>query len=287
MKYITKATSIVMALVVITITGCSFDVVPPTSKGKILTTAGYSPDILEPGKYTLWGRDEMILLQTNTSTYKESVSVVLADKLTLRADIRFRGRLGGGKETLNSMFNDIVPGDDSVVSFDEVYAVYGKMAVRNKAREIISQYTVEDVHKNYSRLSKEIGQALETTLKNTPLEISDVALGDIRYPDVVTSAIGAAKERELAIKKEEAQALIELTKKKNERLLAEADYQIEITRAKAIRDSNKIIGQGITPELLKLKQLDVQRAMAKNNSAVFMPYEAMSNTGAQIRMYTK
>jgi membrane protease subunit (stomatin/prohibitin family) len=269
------------------ITGCSFEVVPPASKGKVLTTAGYSPDILQPGKYTMWGRDKLIVLQTNTNTYKETVNVVLKDKLTLMADVRFRGRISGTDKVMNSMFNDIAAGEDNIVAFNEVYKVYGKMAVRNKVREIVSQYSVEDVHKNYSRLSKEIGTVLIKALEGTPLEISDVALGSITYPQVVTDAINAAKERDLAIKKEEAQAKIMLTRKKNERALAEANYQIEITKAKAIRDKNKIIGQGVTPELIELRRLEVLEAMAENKAAVFMPVEAMSNTGAQMRMFAK
>lgn len=276
-----------IGIIAVLLAGCEFATVPPAAKGKVLTTHGYNPDVLEPGKYTLWGRDTLITLQTNTNTYTEQVKIVLADKLTLTADVRFRGRIAGNDKVINAMFNDIVPGEDRIVSFDEVYAVYGRMVVRNKTREIISQYSVEDVHKNYARLSKEIGAALSVSLKGTPLEISDIALGDIAYPNVVTAAIDAAKERELAIKKEQAQAEIELTKKKNERLLAEADYQIEITRAKAIRDKNKIIGEGVTEQLLKLRALEVQEAMAKNGSAVFMPYEAMSTIGAQSRIYSK
>ena len=278
---------IVIASLAFVLSACEFATVPPATKGKVLTTSGYSPDVLEPGKYTLWGRDTLITLQTNTNTYKEVVSVVLADKLTLSAEVRFRGRISGSDKVINSLFNDIVPGDDRMVSFHEVYGVYGRMVVRNKTREIISKYNVDDVHKNYSRLSGEIGQSLESALKGTPLEISDIALGNIAYPPVVTAAIDAAKERELAIKKEQAQAEIELTKKKNERLLAEADYQIEITRAKAIRDKNKIIGEGVTPELLKLRALEVQEKMASNGSAVFMPYEAMGTVGAQNRIYSK
>jgi regulator of protease activity HflC (stomatin/prohibitin superfamily) len=285
MKQLIKALLLVVAVSMAA--GCSFEVVPPASKGKILTTAGYSPDVLEPGKYTLWGRDQLVTLQTNTNTYTEQVKVVLSDKLTLDVDIRFRGRIAGNQKVINAMFNDITPGEDNMVSFNEVYSVYGKMAVRNKTREIISQYSVEDVHKNYGRLSKEISAVLVDALADTPLEISDVALGDISYPKVVTEAVNMAKERELAIKKEQAQAEIDLTKKKNERLLAEADYQVEITRAKAIRDKNKIIGEGVTSELLKLRALEVQEAMAKNGSAVFMPYEAMSTTGAQVRMFSK
>lgn len=269
------------------LTGCSYDTVPPASKGKILTTAGYEPDVLESGKYTLWGRDQLITLDTSTTTYKETVDVVLADKLTLSADIRFRGRIAGDQKTINAMFNDLKAGEDNNVSFSEVYSTYGRMAVRNKTREIISQYNVEDVHKNYSRLSKEIGSALTVALKGTPLEISDIALGRIAYPKVVTDAINAAKERDLAIKKEQAQAKIMLVKKKNERALAEANYQVEITNAKAVRDKNKIIGQGVTDELIELRRLEVLEKMSENKNAVFMPVEAMTSTGAQMRMYQK
>lgn len=258
---------------------------PPTTKGKILTTKGYDPDVLEPGKYTLWGRDDLIILETNTATYTEKVEVILQDKLTISADIRFRGRIAGGADIINSMFNDITPGGDKIVQFSEVYNVYGRMAVRNKTREILSQYNVEDIHKNYSRLSGEISNILLEKLKSTPLEISDVALGNISYPSIVTNAIEQAKQRRMDIEKEEAQAEIDLVKKKNERLLAEADYQIEITKAKAIRDKNKIIGEGITPALLKLRALEVQEKMALNGSAVFFPYESMNNNGLQNRMY--
>ncbi len=112
-------------LMVLAVSGCSFEVVEPATKGKILTTAGYDPDILEPGKYTLWGRDKLITLQTNTNTYKESVNVVLADKLTLRADVRFRGRVAGTEKTLNMMFNDISAGEDK----EKLFATLPVLAV--------------------------------------------------------------------------------------------------------------------------------------------------------------
>jgi len=282
-----KISTLLIITTVLLLQACSFEMIPPATKGKILTTSGYNSEILPPGKYTLWGRDEMVLLQTNTNVYKEPVKVILDDKLTLTADIRFRGRIKSDTSIINPMFNDITAGPDNTVSFHEVYKIYGQPTIRNQARVILSKYTVEDVHKNYVRLSAEIGQAILKALKNTPIEVSDVTLGNIAYPAVVTAAVNAAKERDLAIKKEEAQAKIDLVKKKNERLLAEADYQIKITKAKAIRDANKVIGEGITPELLQLRSLEVQEKMAENKAAVFMPYEAFSSSGAQMRIYQK
>lgn len=279
--------NIITALFIVSLaltTGCSMEVVEPATKGKILTTQGYSPEILEPGKYTLWGRDQLITLDTSTATYSEKVKIVMADKLTLHAEVRFRGRLDGKPQVINAMFNDIKV-ENGHLAFSQVYGVYGRMAVRNKTREILSQYDVHDVHANYARLSGEIAEALVAELASTPLQISDVALGNIEYPAVVTAAIEAAAERDMAIAKEEAQAKIDLTKKENERLLAEADYQVRMTKAKATRDENKVIGEGISDALLKLKALEVQEAMAANGSAVFLPYEALGTTGAQVRMF--
>ena len=271
----------------VTTQGCGFETVPPAHKGKILTTDGYSDEVLQPAKYTLWGRDKMILLETNTATYKEVVKVILSDKLTLVAEVRFRGRIAGTTTVMNSMFDDVIAGEDDKVSFNEVYNVYGKMAVRNKTRDIIRVYSVEDVHKNYGRISKEVGAAIQQALKGTPIEVSDVALGNIQYPEIITMAVEQAKARALSIKKEEAQAIINMTKKKNELALVEADYQIKLKEAKTIRDANKLMGQGITKSLLKLKALEVQEKMAANGSAVFVPYDAIGSIGVNNRMYSK
>lgn len=54
-----------------------------------------------------------------------------------------------------------------------------------------------------------------------------------------------------------------------------------------IRDKNKIIGEGVTPALIELRRLEVLEKMSENKSAVFMPMEAMTGTGAQMRMFSK
>lgn len=283
-KHLTRIFLVVLAL---SLSACGFYTVPPTTKGKILSTSGYQPEVLPSGKYTLWFRDEMVLLDTSTTVYSESIAVKLKDKQTLGIHVKFAGRLNSNPKVINTIFNDIVAGDDMSISFNEVYRIYGQMIVRNKTREIVSQYDVDEVHINYKRISQEIALSLSEAFVTTPIEISNVMIGDITYPSVITEAIAANEERRLAIDKEEAQAAIDMTKKENELLLAKAQYQIEITKAEAIRDKNIIIGKGITPDLLKLRALEVQEAMATNNSAVFMPYEAMGSIGVQNRIYSK
>lgn len=268
--------------------GCSSRV-PPAHKGKLLTSAGYQPEILEPGKYWHGPFTQMVLIETQTVTHKESMTVIMSDKLTLTFDVRFRAHVDGSERVLNAMFNDIVA-DNKRVTLAKIYNTYGQMTIRNKAREVMSQYTVDDVHKNYGQISTQIAQALLPVLESTPVKLSDVALGNIQYPKVVTEAVDLAEQRRLQIEQEKAQAEIDMTKKENETRLAEADYQIRITRAKAIRDENKLIAEGITDDLIEVKRLELLQAIVENRGegdTVFLPVEALTNHGAQMRAFQK
>lgn len=285
MKLLSKM-GIVLAMV-IGASACSPVTIPPAHKGKFLTPSGYQTEVLEAGKYWEGIREDLILIETQTATYTENVKVILQDKLTLFVEVRFRGRIDGSDRVINAMFNDILAGPDDRLVFNEVYAVYGKMAIQNKTREVVSRYTVDEVHKNYARLSGEISEALTAVLENTPLQISDIAVGNIQYPELVTKAINQAEERRLAIAKEEAQAAIEMTKKKNELKLAEANYMVRLKKAEAVRDENLIIGEGVTPELLELKRLEVAEKLAESandSSKVFLPIEALTSVGANVDM---
>lgn len=272
------------------LSGCSPVTVPPAHKGKFLTPSGYQPEVLNSGKYWEGVREDLVLIETGTSTYKETVEVKLKDKLTLTVDVRFRGRISGDNKTLNSMFNDIDTRNKDIIAFSDVYGVYGRQSVREVTREVISQYTVDEVHLNYSRLGEEISKALQAPLSNTPIDLSRFTIGNIDYPRVVNEAIEAAEERRLAIAKEEAQAEIEMTKKRNEQRLAEANYEVELTKARSVRDANKILAEGVTPELLELKRLEYMQTLAdkaNGNSTIYVPTEFGGNTGLDVKMFNQ
>ena len=62
---------------------------------------------------------------------------------------------------------------------------------------------------------------------------------------------------------------------------------MRITKAKAVRDENLIVGEGVTKELLELKRLEVAQALAANSnesSKVFLPIEALTTVGANVDM---
>jgi hypothetical protein len=202
----------------------------------------------------------------------------------------FYSGLACDPEIINAMFDTIrIPDSVDVVGLDRVYAIYGQMVIENKSREVLNRYTSEEVYKNYATISDELAAAIIPELESTPISLQNVTITNMKFPKVVTDAINVAKERELDIQRERAQNEIDLLRKENERALAEAEYQTRLTQAKTIRDESKTIAEGVTPELLKFRALEIQEMFAKSASEggnmTFMPIESLSTVGANVRMY--
>jgi hypothetical protein len=273
-------------MVVVFATGCSRVTVPPAAKGKVLSASGYSVDVKEPGKYWMSWWNNMVILDTSTTVAKEVVDVKMADKLDTTFEVRFRTRIMGNDKIINAMFNDITH-EKYQVSVDKVYSIYGRDVVRSTIRSVASKYTAEEVPNNFDKITQELRTELTEALANSPLEMSNVTLGAIIYPETITAAINAQAERRLAIETEQNQQAIEMVKRTNELELAEAEYEIRMTRARAIRDENETTAQGLKPELLQYRQIEVMEKLAENGNAIFVPYEALTNIGLQNRMFSK
>lgn len=287
MKLFSMIKSAALALVaVVALQGCSFEQIPPAHKGKILTVTGYNPEILEPTKLTTWGRDQLILIETGTQTVTEVITVKMKDKLDLTFEVKFRTRLGGTDQALNGMFGDITVVNNKV-TLAQIYAIYGTDVVQNTSRSVVGKYETEQVPLNFDQITKDLAIELKVAMANSPLEVSNVTLGKLTYPPVITEAIEKQSERKLAIETETNNQAIETAKRTNLLELAQLDREIKLTEAKTTRDSNAIIGEGVTPSLLKLRALEVQEKMAENERATFVPYEAFGTSGMSQNMFGK
>jgi len=251
---------LLLIAITLTLTNCN-ETVPAGYVGKIMGKNGWQPEVYPPSRIWLannvWdiNHEHLFLVQTTTQKFVQPIRVLLKDKLTLNAEIVFMGRITQNKKILNGLFNDM-PMNDNVVKTSEVYNTYGKMVVLNTARDVISKYTVDDVNKNYARITVELYQALLPKLKGLPIDIGDVTIGDIQYPKIVTEAIEKAKQRQMLIQQEQAQVQIDVTKAKGREQVAMAEYRVKMLQAKQIRDFNKMIASGLTPDLIELKKIE-------------------------------
>lgn len=282
-------TLLLLVIVTFSFTAC-YEQVPAGTKGKILGKTGWQPEVIPPSK--IWVEttfttvpEQLFLIETTTQKFVQPIKVLLSDKLTLNAEIVFRGRVTSNQKVINGLFNDM-PMNDNIVTTKEVYETYGKMIVLNTAREVISKYNIDEVNKNYARITTELYKAIAPKLKNLPIDISDVTIGNIKYPQIVTDAINAAKKRRMEIETEKAQVQIALTKKAGEEQLAVADYRIKMMEAKRIRDYNKMTAQGITKDLLKLRELEL-RELELNKWNGVLPTTLMGASNVPVIINTK
>lgn len=275
-----------VAIAGLVLTGCSRVTVPPASKGKLLSGSGYSVDVKEPGKYWVPWWHSMVILDTSTQTMAEKVTVKMQDDLELTFHVNFRTRINGSEKVINAMFNDIRH-QNYQVTLPMVYKVYGRDVVQNSSRSVVSKYLTKDVSRNYDRLNEDLFDHLTVALESSPLDISNVNIGGIQWPKVITDAIETQQERELAIETERNEQAVRKIVKDNELEMAKANYAIRMKNAEAIRDENRITAEGMNPMLLEYRRLEVLEKMAENQNAVFVPYEGLTSPGLQNRMYSK
>lgn len=279
-----KILLLIGTILALMLSGCSYETVPQGAKGKVLDRGGFHPEVFPPSRVDVGTHGHLILVDTTTHTVNETVTVRMHDNMNLVAQVRFQLRMGNKPESLNAVFNDIRPRKGSnLITLDQVYNTYGKMIVNKVTREVLSPYNINEVNVNFNKISAAIYKQVKHEFLPTPLAISDVALGKLTYPKVIDDAIQAAAKRELEIKKAQADVQVRLTELKGKEEVAKGEYLIKMQEAKRIRDYNKAIAAGITPDLLKLRQLEVQEKMVEaikdNKNVVYMPMNMMNGTG--------
>ncbi len=268
--------------------GCN-QTVPQGTKGKVLDRSGFHPEVYPPSRVYVGWWGNLVLVETVTHTVNEKVTVRMKDDMNLIVQVRFQLRMGEKEQSLNAVFNDIKPIDSNQIALKQVYNVYGKMITNNITRKVLSQYNIGDVNDNFNHISADIYTQILEAFKPTPLIISDVALGKLDYPKVIDDAIEAAAKRELEIKQAEADVQVRLTELKGKEKVAEGEYRIKMQEAKRIKDYNAAIAEGITPELLELRKLEVQQELVNaigegDTTTIFVPYSALGTTGLQNRV---
>lgn len=264
------------------LTGCSYEQVQQGTVGKVFDREGFHPEVYPPSRVEVGTYGHLVMVQTVTQTLNETITVRMKDDMNLVTQVKFQLRMGSKESSLNTVFNDITPNKNNLITLASVYQVYGKMIVNEETRKVLSNYKIGEVQRNFNHISADIYKGIKEAFKPTPLIISNVSLGKLEYPKVIDDAIQAAAKRELEIKQAEADVQVKLTEIKGKELVAKGEYRVKLEEARRIRDYNKMIGNGVTPQLLQLRKLEVQEAMVEaikvNKNVVYMPMEMMTNT---------
>lgn len=236
--------------------------VPPGYVGMIMKPGGLTGEVLPAGTYACWGRDKMVLIETLEFPATESLSVLCADDLNFKFDLKTRSRLRSAdsqavKEVLSRQGAKIQwKGDTGRLFFKDLYATYVSMAARPIARTHVSKRMTTEIRENRELLVQEIQKDLLLAMKGTPVEITLVAASNFDYPDVITKAVERKREREIAIQEEKAKQAVKLLEAENRLLIANKMKAVLAAEAEADAARIGILGKALTPQYLDLKRIE-------------------------------
>lgn len=134
-----------------------------------------------------------------------------------------------------------------------------KARIKDSALEVTSKYTILQVFQNREQIATEIREQFTKDVKEHGFIIENVVFGtpkpDKNTQKAIQAVVNAQQELEqLKISKEKA--TVEAEKK---RIEAKGIADAEIEKARGTAEANREVAKSITPELLKLKEMEARQ----------------------------
>lgn len=199
MKNLKYLLAILMASIFTSCDSKFYDI-PPGYVGMILTSKGWSNQILEAGQVNLGTNDidgeknQLTLLEATSVSVKESFldgsgedNRVKIGGLPATADVYVRMIVPKNKEARLSIFSQITANSTndnvSTIKLEDIYNRLAKMDVRSSIRQVFSKYnSVDDVIANQEIVSDSIAVRIVRHFERTgvPLILQNVSISNVR-----------------------------------------------------------------------------------------------------------
>lgn len=128
---------------------------------------------------------------------------------------------------------------------------------RSASADVCAQFFAKDMHSGMrAAIERSIKDKMDTILNNQGILIEAVLLKSIQLPTGLATSIEQRLQAE-----QDAMRMVFLKQQ------AERAAEIKIIEATGERDAQKILSEGLTPEILKLKSIEAFRQMAKDSSS--------------------
>ena len=191
--------------------------------------------------------NNVVRYSTQWQTFTEDVSILTKDELHIPITVSVTLR----------------PIEAELAQLElEVGQYYYQNVVRPEfvslTRNSFSGYEYKVVSPKSPEIETSIYEQLVTKIEGKHLEIDNVTISHIKYPQVVTSAV----DRKLAVEQD-------IQQKDYEIKIAEKQAEIQRILAKGQRDAQQIIDAGLTQRYLQYKALEVQDKLTSSPNTKF------------------
>ena len=244
----TKISILTVAAIVIFTIGCS--VVKPGThamKWKPYGKGLQTQEVYKDGVVWHMPWNGVVRYSVQWQTYTENVAVLTKDELHIPITVSVTLR----------------PIEAELAQLElEVGRDYYKNVVKPEfvslTRNIFADYEYKVVSPKSPEIETAIYKQLVKKIEGKHLELDNVTIDHIKYPEVVTSAV----DRKLAVEQD-------IQQKDYEIKIAEKQAEIQRILAKGQRDAQQIIDAGLTQKYLQYKALEVQDKLTTSPNAKF------------------
>jgi len=226
--------------------------VPEGKVAVVYAPSGGAKKVLNPGWHMIGLFQKTQQYPTRIAIVQSELSVTTSDgkKITLPA----RYEMKVDKSKVLDIFKEL--GSQDIEQIQEGY-LYQRLF--QSARSVVSEYSVLDIFgQKTTEASAKVTEQMYDKSKGLGFIIADVTLGNPEVDDETQKAIDArvksAQENELK-KQELENEKIESAKKEEK---ARGDKQKRIIDAEGVAEANEKINDSITPNLLKLKEMEAR-----------------------------
>ena len=132
--------------------------------------------------------------------------------------------------------------------------------VRAVAREVAGRYDTITLLTNRGEFTKGLRDALSTRWGDMGLNVEQVSIQDVRYPDTIKDRYAEAQAAEVA----KSKAL-------NEQETAKVEAQTKSIEAQGEADANRVVSESLTPEVIQQHYIDTLGEIGKSGNLVVVP----------------
>jgi regulator of protease activity HflC (stomatin/prohibitin superfamily) len=259
--------------------GCTYAHVGSGEVAVVRTPDGISQTVYSTGDWKIGYDDHAINYNIRSQEHSEQLQVQAADGLGITLDTSVRYH--------------IVP-NEAVALHTELgehyYDVLIGPTLRSQARRVVGRYKPEEIYStDRETIEKQITDGVTAAIKGRHIVIEAVLIRGVQLPDQIQQAITNKLEAEqqalkmkFVLDQQEAADQQELMKTKAaaERAKIDSDAQADAARtaaqasadakridAQATADAEKLIQPHLTPQILRLKEIEATRALAESPNA--------------------
>lgn len=265
--------------------------VPSGHVAKVFGTTGYNEGIIPTSKFRLdkcWGYcDKLVLLNVSDQTVTETLELLMPqDKLLMKFNINMTLTVNPKKyEMIFANIPSSSANNQDYISIGQVYETYAKQIIRTESREFLSKYKIEEITSSLEAINVELANRLVDSISTkTPFVVRYAGISDVKYPKVITTAQENSAERREMIEQEEAQlevSIVQLEREHQEQVLRR---KIDVEKAEAEAEINRILAESITPEYRAYRSLQIMEKIADSDNKVFMPVDMLSSVAGQVNL---